>query len=130
MPFMVKCGLPMSKLLLIVLLITAFNTSLFAQRNTAHTSSSYEYFIRISGIQSKHDIEFLEGIISKKQGITFFMANRYPARYFLLKSDHSITKAQFEQFLLNSPFSIEFYGEGEKGKENAILIYNKTKAPQ
>ena len=120
----------MHKFLSLCLLVIAINTELPAQPAVRNNTATHEYYIRLSGINSRQDVENLQNIISKKKGIRFFMANRYPVRFFLMRSDHVITAAEFAHFLDNISASIEFYGEGEKGREQAILVYNKLKARQ
>lgn len=120
----------MYKLLFFILFFTATNTRLCAQEAAHDSASAYEYYICISGINSRQDVEDIQNNISKKTGVRFFMANRYPARYFLMRSNRLITRNEFDHFLNNPLFSILFYGEGKKAREQAILLYNKNKAVQ
>ncbi|MEO7523308.1 MAG: hypothetical protein ABIT58_04400 [Ferruginibacter sp.] len=119
---------PLQKILLFGLISLAMNTKLPDQTALNNNGASHEYYIRLTGVNSRQDVEVLQNIITKKPGVNFFMANRYPARFFKMKADRSITRVEFEHFLRNMHISIEFYGEGEKSREQAILIYNKLKA--
>ena len=56
------------------------------------------------------------------------MANRFPVRYFLMKSDRLILLNEFERWINNWSYQVMFYGEGNKGREQAIVFYNKSKA--
>ena len=119
-----------SKLLMSCLLLIILSIRLHAQtdsNNNAVTQNPYEYYIRISGANTRDDVEFLQNFIVKKPGIIFFMANRFPVKYFLLRSDRALTAGQFGQWLNNRPYAIEFYGAGKKGLEEAVVLYNKTK---
>ena len=121
----------MSRFLLLCPIFILYSTILPVQSNGYHPSgqlSDHEYFIRISGIHTRQDVETIQNIIGKKEGVTFFMANRYPVRYFVMRSSRPISVKEFETFLNDRSLYIEFYGEGEKGREQAVLLYNKTKA--
>lgn len=119
----------MYKLVLICVFFITTGSDSYAQARPQNSQENiYEYYIRIAGIHSRENVLQLQNQVIKKPGIRFFMANRYPVRYFLLRSDHVISQRDFQTMLGNPHFSVEFYGEGSKGKEQAILIYNKTKA--
>lgn len=110
------------KLLVSAMLILCFVK--FSGAQTAKTaiarSEAYQYYIYVSGINSKADVEALETKIQKKPGVTYFLGNRYPVRYFLLKSPKEVSKATFSGWIGNR-FKVEYYAEGEFSKEDALM---------
>src|SRR4051812_4583180 len=98
----------MHKLILIFLIFLTAGIKVTGQSSVSNPSAVHEYYIRLKGITSRQDVEKLQNIISKKNGISFFMANRYPVRFFLMRSDRAITAAEFAHFLDNISTSIEF----------------------
>jgi hypothetical protein len=89
--------------------------------------SIHQYFIYLSGIKERSDVLSLEKSIQAKPGVTFFMANRFPVRCFILKSTTPISKKEFETWIDKSKYQIEVYGSDEKDKELAFTHYIKTK---
>ena len=69
----------------------------------------------------------LESLIQKKECVLFFMADRYPVRCFILKSNRSVNEKEFTGWLKRFHYNIESYGSGNEGKENAYILYNKHK---
>ena len=118
--FMLKC------IFLALVSFTQFH-SVYAQPMAGKTISHYQYYLRISGIRSREDVINIQNSIGNKPGVVFFMANRYPVRYFLLKSDHQVSANEFRQMLNNPGLHIDFFGEGNKAREQAIVMYNKIK---
>lgn len=121
----------MHKFLLLYLIFQFYSEILPAQNfhDRAITPvNSHEYYIRIRGIDTRQKIVNIENNISHKPGVTFFMANRYPVRYFLMRSDYPVSVHEFSFFLSDPSHWIEYYGEGKKSREHAVLLYNKTKA--
>ena len=102
--------------------------NIFAQTSPLKSAPGFEYYICINGIQTREEVLNLEKNIVKQQNISFFKANRYPVRYFLMKTEHPISIVEFRNILNNSSLDIEYYGEGKKARENAIVLYNKRKA--
>ena len=74
----------------------------------------------MKGINSKEDVSNLENSIQKKSGVTYFLGNRYPVRYFLLKSNNVITQSTFANWV-GSKFQILYYQEGEYANEGSIM---------
>jgi hypothetical protein len=88
------------------------------------TQYLHQYYIYISGITSRQDVITLESTLQKKQGVSYFLGNRYPVRYFLLKSENDISKATFISWI-DPKLTVEYFEEGENSKEGAMLLYNK-----
>ena len=111
-----------------LLLFTLGINSLFSQK-TAHrlspTTSTFEYCISISRVETRTDVLKLESLIQQKDGVLFFMANRYPVRCFILKSNRSINEQEFSGWLKPFIYKVESYGMGNEGKEKAYILYNK-----
>ena len=89
--------------------------------------STHQYFIYLSGIKDRSDVLTLEKSIQTKPGVTFFMADRFPVRCFILKSTSPITKKEFETWIDKSKYHIEVFGSDEKDKELAYTFYIKHK---
>ncbi len=83
-------------------------------------SSTYKYYIYLNGINSKEEVRNLENSIQKKSGVTYFLGNRYPVRYFLLKSNLTITQSTFANWI-GSKYKILYYQEGEYADEGALM---------
>ena len=83
-------------------------------------SEVHQYYIYVSGITAKTDVELIETKIQKMAGVSYFLGNRYPVRYFLLKSPTQISKSTFASWI-GAKFKVEFFGEGDISKEDAIL---------
>lgn len=99
------------------------------QRGSAPTSTAviHEYYIYISGVNTRADVENLENTIPKKDGVTYFMAYRRPALYYLLKSTIPVSQAQFNSWVNTDLYKVEFYGEGIYSKEKAIVVGKKLR---
>ena len=113
-----------------LLLLTSGFSSLFSQKIAAHsvsTKTTFDYYISIAGVNSRSDVMKLESLIQKKEGVLFFMADRYPVRCFILKSNRSVNEQEFTGWLKPFSYKVESFGTGNEGKENAYILYNKHK---
>ena len=113
-----------------LLLLTSGFSSLFSQKIAAHsvsTKTTFDYYISIAGVNSRSDVMKLESLIQKKEGVLFFMADRYPVRCFILKSNRSVNEKEFTGWLKPFSYKVESFGTGNEGKENAYILYNKHK---
>ncbi len=86
----------------------------------------YEYFIYLKGINTREDVISLQSKIQKKDGVVFFMAERYPVRCFVLRSTRFISELEFSSWI-DKKFEILSFGEGDKAREKSYSIYSKTK---
>ena len=113
-----------------LLLLTSGFNSLFSQKiasPSGSTKTTFEYYISIAGISSRSDVMKLESLIQKKEGVLFFMADRYPVRCFILKSNRSVNEQEFTGWLKPFSYKVESFGTGNEGKENAYILYNNHK---
>ena len=113
-----------------LLFVTSGFNSLFSQKIASPsviTNTTFEYYISIDGATSRSDVLQLESLIQKKEGVLFFMADRYPVRCFILKSNRSVNEQKFTGWLKPFSYKVESYGTGNEGKENAYILYNKHK---
>ena len=117
-----------------LLLFILFNPAkLLAQEATGNSvipKGKYEYYLHISGIKAKADVKAIEKNIRSREGVTFFLGDRFPVRYFLLVSSVSISKEVFSSWLDKKLYTLDFYGEGADKKESVIMMsrkLNKTK---
>ncbi|MEO6671719.1 MAG: hypothetical protein ABIN36_19700 [Ferruginibacter sp.] len=114
----------MHKLIILAVFFIVFQPTAHAQTILDKGKGAYEYYIRITGINSREQVTNIQDLISTKPGVISFTANRYPVRYFLLRSSQQIGANEFQHLLNNTALRIELYAEGNKGKEQAILLYN------
>ncbi len=90
------------------------------QNNTQHS-----YYIYLSGIKTKEQVQALESSIQKKSGVLYFLGNRYPVRYFLLKTSQEVSKGSFLGWIGNK-YMVDYFEEGEDKCEGALLQFYKT----
>ena len=112
--------------LVVLSLIT--NLQLSAQQVIPVVRSSYEYFIKIRNVETRNDVRYIENKIRQSRNVISLESNRFPVRYFILKTSQPVTREWFVNYLDNLRYTIELFGQGEKAKENAILQFNKQKA--
>ena len=110
----------------------------FGQQNNNKTShqkkelsslkpnAPFEYFIFLDNVKKREDVLFLESLISKKPGITFFMAERFPVRCFVMRSNAEIKESIFAGWV-GTQYPVISYGTGSIGKEKAYLTYKKNR---
>jgi hypothetical protein len=118
---------------LLLFFVFTLGTATNAQHNKSGQpvpSATYDYYIFISGVKERADVEIIENNIRNKNGVSYFMGNRYPVRYFLLKSNNPVTQSQFNTWINQDRYKIEYFGEGEYAKERAIITGNKLKQIQ
>ena len=116
----------MFKKLLLLFVTGIFYLSSIAQSENKVSSTTHDYYICISGITGPADIEKLETFVQHKEGITFFQGDKYPVRYFTLKSTSPVSREQFISWI-DKKLKVEYYGEGIASKEAAMLTYKKLK---
>jgi hypothetical protein len=90
------------------------------------SGNKFEYYIQLSGVNTKSDVISIEENISARPGIYFFMADRFPANYFTLKTSIPVSQSEFRNWLNNNNYSITFFGEGLVSKEKLLLSIKKT----
>ena len=83
-------------------------------------NEAYQYYIYVSGINSKVDVEALETKVESKPGVAYFLGNRYPVRYFLLKARAQVSQATFAKWI-GAKYKVEYYAQGEFAKEDALM---------
>ena len=112
----------------LLLSFTFFTTPSFSIYNShiAKYHLQFEYYIYISGVTERSDVLSLQELIQKKEGVSFFMAERFPVRCFVLKSNRPIGEAEFKKWIPGK-YLVKSYGEGNSAKEAAYRIYNQNK---
>jgi hypothetical protein len=101
------------------------------EKNTASSllsNSFYEYYISLGNVNLREDVLYLESLISKKEAVAYFMAERFPVRCFVMRSKTEIDQATFTQWI-GQRYPVLSYGMGSTYKEKAYLIYKKNKKP-
>lgn len=111
--------------MLCFVIIAQANTS-FGQTQKKQDPAVHDYYICLSGITTPADIERVENSIKEKQGVTFFQGDKYPVRYFILKTTMPLTQEEFNSWL-SKDNTIQYFGEGIQGKEKAMLTYKKLR---
>src|SRR6476620_6371784 len=122
----------MRKILVLLLVLLPCSLLIRAQGvNSTNpvSQAKFEYYIRLSGVHSKQDVLFLQELIIKKDPVQYFMANRFPVRYFLLRTNRAVNAGEFNSWINNPAYHVDLFAEGMRGKEQAIVLYNKNKAP-
>ena len=100
----------------------------FAQTQKEQLSTTHDYYIVLSGIKGPDDIEKIEGSINKKEGVVSFLGDRYPVRFFTLKSAKSVSQEEFTSWINElSLYKVEYYGAGIENKERAANAAKKLK---
>jgi hypothetical protein len=112
----------------LLLIVIFFSTSSFLIRNEQKIKQTlqFEYYSYISGVTERNDVLTLQATIQKKEGVIFFMAERFPIRCFVLKSNRPISEAEFKKWIPEK-YIVKSYGEGNVAKEAAYRIYNQNK---
>lgn len=109
----------------ILIFFVAIPSAIIAETQ-AHHEPTFEYYIFISGVEKREDVLSLQELIQHKNDVTFFMAERFPVRCFVLKTTRPVSSKEFESWI-DSKYKLKSYGEGNKGKERAYFLYNKQK---
>jgi len=112
------------------LLVGAFSNSSAQSSSKSKTivgAEVHEYYLYVKGVESRNDVLVVEKTVRAKSGVTFFLGNRYPVRYFLLKTNKPITSQDLEKWFINTKYKIAAFGEGEASQELALLAYLKNR---
>lgn len=102
-----------------------------AKGQSVQDRGKYEYYLFVSGIDSKSDVEHFEQIINVRPEVGYFLGDRFPVRYFLMRSNSLITKDEFVSWIKGEKFVVDYFGLGAETKEDALNLYYKhnRKAP-
>jgi hypothetical protein len=71
-------------------------------------------------VKSKSDVIQIEELVRKKPGVKLFISDRFPVRFFLMKSDIEISKTDFQNWI-GEKYALLVYGLGYEYKEAAIM---------
>ena len=112
-------------LLFFALLITVYSYGQTPVTNSSTTRSPYEYYISMSGVNAKTDVIALEKNIGSRTSVTYFMAVRFPVKYFLLRSTQPVSMELFNTWIDQSLYKLESFGEGDIAREKAIMAGRK-----
>jgi len=114
----------LSKLVFCIFLLIGFKS--YAQSTS---KTAFEYYINFKRILTRSEVLQTEELITKKSGVLYFMADRFPVRCFILKSERLISKKEFTSWLPDKKMEVGFYGEGKESKELSYLYFiNQKKA--
>ena len=121
----------MKKFLIVFACLFAFcsiNTSKAQAISTTKTitSSEHEYYMFISGLDTKDKVIDFENKIRQKKGVTYFLGWRFPVVYFLLKSTTTISEADFKEWVNDKDIKVNTFSESIYGKEIAIVAAKKS----
>jgi len=94
-----------------------------------NASLEFVYYIYISGVSQREDVISIQELIQKKEGVNYFMAERFPVRCFVLKSNKPISESEFKNWIPKK-YEVIVFGEGNQAKEASYRIYNKNKKPK
>lgn len=88
--------------------------------------AEYEYYMFISGLDTKNKVIAFENKIRLKKGVTHFLSWRFPVIYFHLKSTTPISESEFMEWVKDKNIKVNTYAEGIYGKEIAIVAAKKS----
>jgi len=115
---------------LFLLFFSLLSFSCFSSKYSKQSFSSsflvFEYYIYISGVNQRDDVINIQELVQKKEGVNYFMADRFPVRCFVLKSNKPISESEFIKWIPKK-YEVIIYGEGNKAKEASYRLYNKNK---
>jgi len=115
---------------LFLLFFSLLSFSCFSSKYSKLSFSSpflvFEYYIYISGVTQRDDVINIQELVQKKEGVNYFMADRFPVRCFVLKSNKPISESEFIKWIPKK-YEVIIYGEGNKAKEASYRLYNKNK---
>jgi hypothetical protein len=87
----------------------------------------HEYYLYIDSVNTKDDVEKVEALIRSNKVVTYFIGNKFPVRYFQLKTSKSITQKEFENWIKATQYKLFAFGEGEAALEYVLLEKLKLK---
>lgn len=116
-------------LLFFSLLTFSCFSSKYSNLSFSNPFLEYEYYIYISGVNQRDDVINIQELIQKKKGVNYFMADRFPVRCFVLKSNIPISESEFKKWIPKR-YEVIVYGEGNQAKEATYRLYNKNKKPK
>ena len=99
----------------------------FGVAQNTNEKSRLDYYLSITGVNTKNDVKAFESLIRSHKEITYFLGDRFPVRFFLLRSSTIITKDVINSWLLNTPYHLIYIGTGFPGKEGAIMAGKRNK---
>ena len=108
--------------LLVITFCCTITTFAQVSENTKIPKGKHEYYLFITGVNSKEAVISIEKTIRSKPGVQFFLGDRFPVRYFLLVSSEVISKEQFSDWLGSNHYKLEFFGEGAEKKEELLML--------
>ena len=98
-----------------------------AKSQSVNDLKGEEFYVYLSNINSKNDVRTVNGSVTRKPGVTLFMAHDFPVEYFLLKTTQPVSKALLQQWI-GPAFPIEFFGKADDpAREQYLLRKQKAK---
>ncbi len=104
-------------------LILLCSSSLLAQQKNTKTNS-YEYYIEITGIDTKVIIQSFELKIKSKKIVNSFNGYGFPRSFYILRCKIPLTHAQFEGWVANKGYRVRKF---ENGVYDDAFLKNKIK---
>jgi hypothetical protein len=109
----------------LVVLLFSFFLHYGASAQSVADRGKYEYYLFVSGVDSKSDVERFEGLINSRPEVGYFLGDRFPVRFFLLRSNYLITKDEFISWIKGEKYIVEYFGLGPETKEDAVNLFYK-----
>lgn len=110
---------------MLIALFFCSNTSYGQAAKSYPPNSLYSYYMYISGVESKEDVKAISKAVHKSPKTVYFLADRFPVRFFELHSPDIITKDTLESWLPNNKYKVDIYGMGEQYKEQVLVEFFK-----
>jgi len=117
-------------LMVFVLSIALANAQSSSKSKSIVGAEVHEYYLYLDSVNTKEDVEKVEALIRSHKVVTFFLGDKFPVRYFHLKTNKSITQKEFENWINTTSYKLFAFGEGEAALEFILLEKLKRKKKQ
>lgn len=114
-------------LLLAALIFCCFSTNAQSPPSASDRSIVHEYFLDIEGVKTRDDVLSIESLVRSKPGVLFFLGQKFPVKYFVLRSNTVVDAKTFTGWLNGTSYTLLYIGEGDFGREQMFINKNKKK---
>jgi hypothetical protein len=102
------------------------NDTAAQQRQTGE--KSFEYFLAIGAVDTREQVLALESLIQSKPNVTYFLAERFPVRNLVLRTNKPIHESDVNRWLSGTSFQLIQFGADERSREAVVLFYKKRRS--
>ena len=115
----------MKKFLFISILLICFCQNKSNAQQKSQADNVHEYYVMIHGAITMDDVNFLEKLISGKDGVTSFLHKGFPVKYFILRSTRAIPMTEMEAWVYTRSYKLQYLIEDQKTKDKLDGIRRK-----